>query len=411
MATTRKKSARRYATAPADWQEVKTCIEGGENNRVEFKRELGNLNQVGRAICALANSEGGLVVIGVEDDGTVRGVPGDPQAARERLVNLLQTGCSSPISADIGMRPAESGTVHWIAVQHQGRFEPYRHRGRFVIRRDRSSVEPSASELQELFYKFGYVLTEDQVVSAARVEDINLPAFRTHQRRIGIDMEDEPLIAIEDDLLAAGIVSEVPRGPAPTLYGLMVFGLAPQDHPHTSSFFVQCTRYLGVDRSADIASYSDAKGRLEDQVNQSMVWFRSLGRAAEFRGWHRIDRPLVPDKVIREAVVNAVVHRDYAIVGSKVTFEVFDTHIDVTSPGTLPNHMTVQNVRSGGRPLSRNEAMANALLVARLMEQRGRGWLIMRRAMREFNRTEPELIHDRINRYVRVRFDLRAPPN
>lgn len=86
--------------------------------------------------------------------------------------------------------------------------------------------------------------------------------------------------------------------------------------------------------------------------------------------------------------------------------EVFSDRVDVSSPGSLPNHMSVESVRAGGVPRSRNELMANYMVVRRLMEQRGRGWPVMRRAMREFNGTEPELEHDALFRSVKVTFRL-----
>ena len=98
--------------------------------------------------------------------------------------------------------------------------------------------------------------------------------------------------------------------------------------------------------------------------------------------------------------------RDYAITGSQILLEVFDDRVAVTSPGALPNHMTVEQARSGA-PRSRNEMMANAMVVGGLMERRGRGWPTMRHAMRRFNGTEPELVSDQHNRLVRVTFDLR----
>ena len=82
----------------------------------------------------------------------------------------------------------------------------------------------------------------------------------------------------------------------------------------------------------------------------------------------------MPEAALREALVNAVVHRDYVITGSKVLFEVFSQHVDVNSPGPLPNHMSVESVRAGAHPRSRNELMANYMVVKRFMEQRGRGW-------------------------------------
>ena len=192
----------------------------------------------------------------------------------------------------------------------------------------------------------------------------------------------------------------------PTLYGLMVFGRDPQRYPHTTSLFIQCTAYAGADRAAGVLSVGEGKGRLDEQVTRSMGWFRSLGRREAYPGLRRTDIPLVPEAALREALVNAVIHRDYALTGSQVLLEVFDDRIDVTSPGALPNHLTVEQARSGGAPRSRNEMMANALVVRQLMERRGRGWLLMRQAMRQFNGTEPGLVNDQAGRTVRVTFRL-----
>ena len=188
----------------------------------------------------------------------------------------------------------------------------------------------------------------------------------------------------------------------------MAFGKEPQGHPQTGSFFVQCTAYAAEDRASEVILSGEGKGRLDEQVRRATGWVRGLGWTERYDGLEREDRPLVPEKALREVIVNAVVHRDYAITGSKVLLEVFRDRIDVTSPGTLPSHMRVENVRSGGNPRSRNELMANAVLVARLMEQRGRGWPVMRKAMREFNGTEPELVQDEGGKFVRVTFRIRA---
>ena len=194
----------------------------------------------------------------------------------------------------------------------------------------------------------------------------------------------------------------------PTLYGMMAFGNDPQRHPQTSNFFIQCAAYAGVDRSSDTISVADAKGRLEDQVRRSVDWCALLGKREEYRSIFREYVSLIPEGALREALVNAVIHREYAITGSTVLFEVFSDRVDVTSPGALPNHMAVESVRSGSRPRSRNESMAHAMVVARLMEKRGRGWPLMRRAMREFNDTEPEIDNQEREKFVRVTFRLDA---
>ena len=172
--------------------------------------------------------------------------------------------------------------------------------------------------------------------------------------------------------------------------------------------------YQGGDRASTALQVAEAKGRLDDQVERAIGWFKGLGRFETYRGLIREDRWLLPEAAVREALVNAVVHRDYAVIGSNVLLEVYDRQVDVTSAGTLPNQMTVESVRAGAHPRSRNESMANFMLAKGFMEKRGRGWPLMRMAMLEFNGTEPSIVQDRSGGYVRVTFRLdsaeEAPP-
>ena len=346
-------------------------------------------------------------MLGVDDSGAILGVKENEESVQERLTGFLQNGCGRPVTANCSRYETGSGWVHWVEVDRHNRgYEPFSLDGRCWIRRGRSTVAPSPSELQELFNVFGLVTTEEQLISSATADDIDLSAFTAFMQSQGKQMDSEPQPDIEKDLQSASACGRLDRVLRPTLYGLMVFGRDPQQHPRTTSLFIQCAAYGGGDRAADVLSVGEGKGRLDEQVNRSMGWFRSLGRREAYQGLRRTDRPMVPESVLREALVNAVIHRDYSLTGSQVLCEVFDNHIDITSPGTLPNHMTIEQARSGGAPRSRNEMMANAMVVLRLMERRGRGWLLMRQAMRSFNNTEPELFNERQDRFVRVRLSL-----
>ena len=110
----------------------------------------------------------------------------------------------------------------------------------------------------------------------------------------------------------------------------------------------------------------------------------------------------MPDRALREAVVNAIAHRDHAVLGSKSFVEVFTDRVDITSPGVLPNHITEAAALAGGNPRARNQLIANFLSVARLMEQRGRGLPIVRREMNQFNGTEPRLVSSSDGGFVRL---------
>lgn len=228
-------------------------------------------------------------------------------------------------------------------------------------------------------------------------------------RRLGFDTSGDPQPERDDDLRNRDVLREIGGELRATLYGTLAFGRAPQGYPQTRNFRIEGVHYAGDDRAAEVLQVAQGGGRLNEAVDRSVAWFMDLGWTESYRGIIRENRHLLPRPAIREALVNAVTHRDYAITGSKVLLEVFRSRVDVTSPGTLPNHMTVDRVRAGANPRSRNESMAHFMTAMGYMEQRGRGWLLMRRAMQEFNATEPELVQDLRSKFVRVSFRLDAP--
>lgn len=389
-----------------DWPDVASRIEAGEDERAEFKLNFRDRSAIGRAICAFANTDGGVVVLGVDNARTVVGVPEDAEQLQERLSAYLQTGCSSPVNARLGRHRAANGWVHWISITRQRGFEPMRCDGRVWVRRGRSTVEPSPAELQDLFNTFGYVLTEEQVIGSASAADIDPHAFRDYLDAVGIDTDTDPQPRTDDDLRNRGVLAEREGRLQPTLYGLLAFGKDPQRFPQTAGLLVDCVAYDGMTQGAPVLQAARAAGRLDEQVDRALGWFKALGRFESYDDIRRHDRYLLPLDVVREAVVNAVTHRDYAITGSQVLMEVFEDRVVVTSPGSLPNSITPESVQAGGRPRSRNESIANYLLSLRYIEKRGRGWPRMRIGMRDFNGTEPEMLHDAISRWVQVTLRL-----
>jgi len=392
-----------------DWEQVTTRIAGGEDEHTEFKRGLGDLKPVGRAIAAFANTDGGLLVLGIDDTGTLVGVREAPEKVSERLTAFLQTGLNTPVQALIDRYQDANGWIHWVEVPRQRGFEPMSHDGRVVVRRGRANVQPSPTELQELYNIFGYIITEERAIAAAGLEAIDLQSFWAYLDRLGLNHTSEPQPELEDDLLARGVLARIGGELRATLYGVLAFGRAPQSYAQTGSFWVGCAAYGGKDRADDVLQVAEGKGRLDEQVDRALGWVHGLGRSERYEDIDRIDIPLVPRVAVREALVNAVAHRDYAIIGSQILLEVFSDRLTITSPGTLPNKVTVESVKRGGRPRSRNESITNFLLAMQKMERRGRGWLLMRRAMLEHNGTEPEIEEDRDAGWVQVTLRLRPP--
>ena len=134
-----------------EWAEILQRIEAGEDEETEFKRGLGDLSAIGRAVCAFANTQGGVIILGVTDSQSIIGVNEDADGVQERLQTFLRTGCSAPVNGRCGRHEDPNGWVHWIEVLQQDSPEPLRYDGRVWVRRECSSVEPSPSELQELY--------------------------------------------------------------------------------------------------------------------------------------------------------------------------------------------------------------------------------------------------------------------
>ena len=261
-------------------------------------------------------------------------------------------------------------------------------------------------ELQELYNAFGYILTEERAIQDATISHIDLEAFDTYLTRLGFDTTEDPQPESEQDLRNRGVLVDLGGESRATLYGTMAFGKRPQGYPQTRNFHVECVAYAGESRSSEVLQVAEISGRLDEQVERAIGWFLGLGRFESFVHLLREDRHLLPPAAVREALVNAVIHRDYSITNSKTFLEVFVDRVDVTSPGALPNHMTVEQVRAGANPRARNDSMGHFMAAMGFMEKRGRGWLIMRREMKEFNGTEPDLTNDDRNKFVRVRFGI-----
>ena len=394
-----------------DWEQVQSRILAGEGDQTEFKRGLGDLKPIGRAIAAFANTDGGLLVLGVDDNGVIVGVRETAERVSERITSFLTSGLNAPVQASMGRSKHSAGWLHWIEVPSQRGFEPLALEGRVFVRRGRANVQPAPAELQDLYNLFGYIITEERAIAAAGVEAIDLQSFWDYLDRLGLDRTSEPQPALEDDLLARGVLAEIGGGLRATLYGVLAFGKAPQSYPQTQNFWVECVAYGGKDRADEVLQVAQGKGRLDEQVDRALGWVQGLGKSERYEGINRIDVPLVPRVAVREALVNAVAHRDYAITGSQILIEVFSDRLIITSPGRLPNRVTVDSVKRGGRPRSRNESIANFLLVKQKMEKRGRGWLLMRRAMLDHNGTEPEIEEDRDAGWVHVTLSLKPPQN
>lgn len=188
-----------------------------------------------------------------------------------------------------------------------------------------------------------------------------------------------------NDLLNLNILKKEHDKIRPTVGGLLLAG----KKNYLEFARVKCARFKGnnMDEFIDQKEFS---GPLYRQVEDVMKFARVyIAKSGKVEGIRRIDRYEVPLEVIREAVVNAVVHRDYSISGSDIKFAVFDNRIEITSPGALPRSLEIEDIIIG-RSEIRNKVIARFFKEIDFIEQWGSGIRKMIRLMEAGGLNKPQ---------------------
>jgi ATP-dependent DNA helicase RecG len=171
----------------------------------------------------------------------------------------------------------------------------------------------------------------------------------------------------------------------PTIGGLLLAGAS----GYLEYARIKCARFKG-DNMDEMIDQKEFSGPLYRQVEEAMKFAHVyIAKSGKVVGLRRIDRCEVPLEVIREALVNAIVHRDYSISGSDIKFAIFDDRIEITSPGTLPMSLEIDDIVAG-RSEIRNKVIARFFKEIEFIEQWGNGIGKMIRLLVEHGLKEPE---------------------
>ncbi len=205
----------------------------------------------------------------------------------------------------------------------------------------------------------------------------------------------EPEAALGRLALLAGDEAGIPRA---TVAGLLLCTPAPQQWLPNAG--IAATRYRGNDRASGQIDAHEITGPLHQQIAQAVAFALRNMQVAARKDPGRVDLPQYSHRALFEALVNAVVHRDYSIRGSKIRLSMFADRLEVQSPGSLPNNLTVESMDT--RQVTRNEALTSVLAHLPVggirgsedrqyfMERRGDGVPIIRRETRELCGKLPE---------------------
>ncbi|MFL5626835.1 MAG: ATP-binding protein [Ktedonobacteraceae bacterium] len=331
---------------------LRQLIEGGETNEVEFKVASPRPDEMAERLCGLANAQGGFIIIGIKDESLdIVGIP-DKKIAQTKDVILRAT--RQVIKPELLLDPSEpevyvlDGKKLVVATVPPNRGAVYQVSGVFWVRRGTYTVPLTVSEIMELAHDRGLVRWEQQVVREATMKDIDVELVRAYiSQRAGGSGQSSRLKNLERVLTGMGCAKATPDGPVrPTYAGILFFGHDPQQYILQSE--VVCVLFqdeLGVGRYIDRKIIRGTFQRLIDDTEAFLNKYVAVG--AEIVGWKRIDLPEYPLEALREAVVNAIVHRDYSRVGESIRVFYYADRVEIHSPGLLLPGITVEQMQRG----------------------------------------------------------------
>jgi ATP-dependent DNA helicase RecG len=344
---------------------LKVVLAEGEGQRVEFKRGLGD---IAPAIVAFANASGGAIFVGVDDTGAVAGVD-----ISNRLLSEIQDTAAS-CDPPVGISLVRHTRVVEVVVR-EGRDKPYRCKDGFFLRVGPNSQKLRRNEIREMIVGSGTFHWDEQPNSRcpfpggldpkriARYVSLAHIDFRGSHKDLLINMD---MVVTTKDTLSL------------TNAGVLFFSADPQRHFAESG--ATAVRYQGTDRHS-VVDRQEIAGDPIDIIESCLAFVRRNTStesviAGEGRRSELHEYPLV---AVREAIVNAVTHRDYHYDLSHTYVHVYSDRMEIENPGGLPPGMSVDDL--GRRSVRRNRAVADLLYRAGYVERVGSGIDRMKRAL------------------------------
>ncbi|MFQ6041131.1 MAG: RNA-binding domain-containing protein [Candidatus Poribacteria bacterium] len=374
--------------------EILELIKNGEDSTVEFKLEGVNAESLAQEIVAFANIEGGTILFGVDDSGDIVGIT--RHDLEEWIINICRQSIEPPIIPVIKRAVIDDKRILAVIIPKSYSVVSTK-RGQYFIRVGSTKQQPTTAELARLFQQRRLVAADEAPVPASDIDDLDLPAINRYFLRLAqseLTVDNSQLLLRE--LINTGIMVEIADGVLPTLAGILAFGKLPQRF--FPSYEIRASAFAASSFDSDVVDQKDIQGQLPDMINGAISFVsRNIKNSSTIPdGVRRVDRLEYPIEAVREAVINAIAHRDYLISGAAIRLFIFDDRIELYSPGGLPNTLTLETMKY--KQFSRNQTLVSFLTGLGFMERRGKGILRMINLMREYNLPPPrfELIEEEL---------------
>ncbi len=399
---------------------LRELILNGESSSLEFKRDDVCPKQLAKEMSALLNHNGGKILLGVEDDGKISGLTRSLREIETWAVNIAHNNVRPAAALDWRTVVLDEDKEVVVINLHSDLFEkPYEAKvGNDWTAFFRSGTTSRVATREEIWrlHKTAQI-ARYEIKPVPHTNICSLDLDRVENYFIVILKRDAPSLDEQESwskiLTNLDILTEHEDELLATAAGLLLFGKNPNRRLPQAG--ITATAYPGEEKDYNRIDNEIIRGPLVSSrtTDQQIIEKGVIDRAQDFvmrnirsearlNGAVRTNKKELPESAIREAIVNAVVHRDYTIAGTDIEVSLYSDRLEVISPGKLPNGATVEKIKEGNR-VTRNKLLKDIIRDYQYIEHQGMGIrnkLIS--SMREHNGTEPDLIEEESRFIVRL---------
>lgn len=331
-------------------------------------------------ICGFANAQGGKLYIGVDNDGTVAGVE-NWRKLMEDLPNKIRDAMGIIVSVNL----LEDGKLKYLEIDVPPYPVAISCKGSYYYRSGSTNQKLTGPELESFILRRRGVNWESSPLPRFSLEDVADSTVKLFREK-----------AVQKGRLDEGILQETKAGLLEKLYlkqgdhltnaAALLFSSAPE------RWFLGAYIKIGYfENDADLIYQDEVRGSLLEQVDKTLdlIYFKYLKAKISYQGPQRIERYPYPEAALREALLNAIVHKDYSS-GIPIQISVYEDKLYIANVGKLPETWTLENLMEKHVSKPYNPNIAHAFYLTGFIESWGRGIEKMFRACREDGVPEPE---------------------
>lgn len=355
-------------------QQLNEILKQGETKDLDFLENSSEHEAIARSVCALLNSDGGRVIIGVDSTGQVSGIRGEANVEVEQIRTFLDSRITPKAIWSMSSETMPDGIGLIIIDVPTGPDKPYLSNGSIYLRRGDEVHQATAADINKLIAKRAAAETrwERQQVLGLEPEDLDIPEIlKTAQlaesrgRRTFRDNKNPGSILGELSLSNDGHLTNA---------AFVLFGRDPaRTYPQTR---VRATLYKSDKAGTDLISDQLYEGHLFSVFERlSHFLQKSVNVSSEFidQKWERSDKPEYPFWSLREGIINALIHRDFSSISGGMTVGVYPHKIEIWNYGKLPGALKPADLRKLHPSLPPNPDIAQVFFLRGLIDKLGRG--------------------------------------